>query len=215
MTTDDGFLSRWSRRKSVARGGEAAVDVAPPAPVAKGSIGPVAAPLATSASAGAAAPVSPATEAPPLPTLDDVARLTRASDYSPYLGRDVDAGVRNAAMRKLFSDPHFNVMDGLDTYIDDYGRADPIPPAMLRRMNQSAALGLFSDETVPGLAPDMPPAPPAEAIPDGADLPGVAQSALSVSQPAVPESPADDDPDLRLQQDDADRRADTGPDPRA
>ena len=31
-------------------------------------------------------------------------------------------------MKKLFSDPHFNVMDGLDTYIDDYGKPDPIPP---------------------------------------------------------------------------------------
>ena len=30
-------------------------------------------------------------------------------------------------MKKLFSDPHFNVMDGLDTYIDDYGKPDPIP----------------------------------------------------------------------------------------
>ena len=41
-------------------------------------------------------------------------------------------------MKKLFSDPHFNVMDGLDTYIDDYGKPDPIPLSMLRRMNQSA-----------------------------------------------------------------------------
>ena len=30
-------------------------------------------------------------------------------------------------MKKLFSDPHFNVMDGLDTYIDDYGKPDPLP----------------------------------------------------------------------------------------
>ena len=41
-------------------------------------------------------------------------------------------------MKKLFSDPHFNVMDGLDTYIDDYGKPDPIPLSMLRRMNQAA-----------------------------------------------------------------------------
>ena len=50
-------------------------------------------------------------------------------------------------MKKLFSDPHFNVMDGLDTYIDDYGKPDPIPLSMLRRMNQAAVLGLFDDET--------------------------------------------------------------------
>ena len=37
-------------------------------------------------------------------------------------------------MKKLFADPHFNVMDGLDTYIDDYAKPDPIPPAMLRQL---------------------------------------------------------------------------------
>jgi hypothetical protein len=72
-------------------------------------------------------------EPAPLPTLDDVAKLSRDSDFSPYVARNVDAGVRNAAMKKLFSDPHFNVMDGLDTYIDDYGKPDPIPLSMLRR----------------------------------------------------------------------------------
>ena len=52
-------------------------------------------------------------------------------------------------MKKLFSDPHFNVMDGLDTYIDDYGKPDPIPPSMLRQMVQSKFLGLFDDEDEP------------------------------------------------------------------
>ena len=49
-------------------------------------------------------------------------------------------------MKKLFADPHFNVMDGLDTYIDDYGKPDPIPLAMLRQMNQSKFLRLFDDD---------------------------------------------------------------------
>ncbi len=49
-------------------------------------------------------------------------------------------------MRKLFSDPHFNVMDGLDTYIDDYGKPDPIPESMLRQLNQSKLLRLFEIE---------------------------------------------------------------------
>jgi hypothetical protein len=35
---------------------------------------------------------SPAvTPEPPLPTLDDVARLTKDSDFSPYVARNVDA----------------------------------------------------------------------------------------------------------------------------
>jgi hypothetical protein len=41
--------------------------------------------------------------------------------------------VRNAALKKLFTDPHFNVMDGLDVYIDDYGKPDPCRPACCGR----------------------------------------------------------------------------------
>jgi hypothetical protein len=54
--------------------------------------------------------------------------------------------VKNAALKTLFTDPHFNLMDGLDTYIDDYGKPDPLPAGMLRKMLQSQALGLFDDE---------------------------------------------------------------------
>ena len=86
-----------------------------------------------------------ATPVPP-PTLDEVEALTPASDFSRFVAPGVDAEVKNAAMKKLFADPHFNVMDGLDTYIDDYGRADPIPKAMLRQMVQARVLGLLDDE---------------------------------------------------------------------
>ena len=225
MTAEgDGFLSRWSRRKAGARSGASSPEAAAPA----------AAPTASAAEASLASlpplPALPASTSPaptdaqapsppaPLPTLDDVARLTRDSDFSPFVGRDVDAAVRNSAMKKLFSDPHFNVMDGLDTYIDDYGKADPIPPSMLRRMNQSAALGLFDEEVDPALAEAPLPALPAQASPDGAGAAVVAESTppLPVLQPPlVPRSRADEDPDLQLQPDDADRRAGAGPGPRA
>jgi hypothetical protein len=57
---------------------------------------------------------------------------------------DVDPTVRQAALKKMFTDPHFNVMDGLDIYIGDYSKPDPLPPGMLERMAQSDMLGLFS-----------------------------------------------------------------------
>jgi hypothetical protein len=82
----------------------------------------------------------------PPPTLEEVKSLTPASDFSRFVAPGVDSGVKNAAMKKLFTDPHFNVMDGLDTYIDDYGRADPIPKSMLRQMVQARMLGLLDDE---------------------------------------------------------------------
>ena len=207
---DDGFLSRWARRKADARSGVAPAPEASPAPPGPAATRGLPVPAMPAAPAPAAMPAA-APDLPPLPTLDDVARLTKDSDFSPYVARNVDAGVRNAAMKKLFSDPHFNVMDGLDTYIDDYSKPDPIPLSMLRRMNQAAVLGLFDDET------DAAPKAPMTAVasPDGADPAAVAQSESPLSPPAAPVPRADDDPDLQLQRDDDDRRSGAGPDPRA
>jgi hypothetical protein len=60
---------------------------------------------------------------------------------------DVDPAVQQAAMKKMFSDPHFNVMDGLDIYIDDYSKPDPIPLEMLKRMVQSDMLNIFRKDS--------------------------------------------------------------------
>jgi hypothetical protein len=129
---------------------------------------------------------------PPLPTLADVAALTRDSDYKRFVMPGVDEGVKRAAMKKMFfSDPHFNVMDGLDTYIGDYNTPDPIPASMLRKMWQSKALGLFDDEEAADKAPQL--AGAAQASPDGA-----APAPLSQS-PTEPAVPLDENPDLRLQ----------------
>lgn len=77
------------------------------------------------------------------PTLEDVLKLTNDSDFSAYVKPGIDPQVQQAAMQKLFSDPRYNIMDGLDIYIDDYSKPDPIPLEMLKRMNQSKMLGLF------------------------------------------------------------------------
>jgi len=133
MTEQDGdsFLGRWSRRKQAARRGEALPEPAAPAPDAD---------PAHAVEAGPAVPGTP----PELPAVDTLEGL--ASDYRAFMNPEVDAATRSAALRRLFSDPHFNAMDGLDVYIDDYSIADPIPPAMLRALNQARALGLFDGE---------------------------------------------------------------------
>ena len=77
------------------------------------------------------------------PSLEDVARLTRESDFSSFVTKDIHLDVHQAAMKKLFTDPHYNIMDGLDIYIDDYSKEDPLPPGMLEMMRQSDMLGLF------------------------------------------------------------------------
>lgn len=178
----DGFLGRWSQRKQAVREGQPVVE--PPAPVAE----PVKAPEPQPPVA-----VAPEVEAPPPPTLQDVQALTSQSDFRRYVAADVDPEVRHAAMRKLFADPHYNVMDGLDIYIDDYSQPDPLPLSMLRKMSSAHFLGLVEEEKKTAAAS---PAAPAIA-PEGA--PAVA----AAPAPASDETQNHDDPDLRLQQDHA------------
>ena len=48
-------------------------------------------------------------------------------------------------LKKLFADPHFNVMDGLDVYIEDYNLTTPIAENTMRRLVQARTLRLFDD----------------------------------------------------------------------
>lgn len=84
-------------------------------------------------------PVEAEAEVPP-PTLEQVASLTTDSDFTPFVARGVDETVRRAALKKLFADPHFNVMDGLDTYIDDYNKFEPLTPLMVAALNHAKDL---------------------------------------------------------------------------
>ena len=163
MSEDDGFLSRWSRRKEKARRGETLETGAASAPavLADGGGGiaseslPTHAPTPDPGEAAPSAVSSPSAENPPAkhppaPTLADVELLTRDSDFARFVAPEVNGEVRNAALKKLFSDPHFNVMDGLDTYIDDYNKPDPLPASVLKKMAQAAYLGLVEPEASEG-----------------------------------------------------------------
>jgi hypothetical protein len=202
IDTDSGFMSRWSRRKALARQGvvpqEPVEVVPPPMPPAVVTEAPaVDAPAVVDEAAA-----EPAT--PPPPTLADVAQLTPQSDFARFVAPGVDHEVKNAAVKKLFADPHFNVMDGLDTYIDDYGKPDPLPASSVRQMAQAAFLGLLQE-----------PAPPTRPMRQQA---GEAQASAgddTASAPcgAAPNPESNEDADLRLQSHDAAGCA--GPEPGA
>jgi hypothetical protein len=152
----DGFLGRWSQRKQALREGRAVQEPTLPK-TPDPAIDPNPAGLQTSPAPAQDAGVVPPKPAP-APTLEDVKALNADSSFAPFVSRDVAPDVRNAAMKKLFTDPHYNVMDGLDIYIDDYSKADPIPADMLRQMASAKFLNLFDEDPVTEVAPDSAPA---------------------------------------------------------
>jgi hypothetical protein len=145
------FLDRWSRLKQEAR-------AQPPSPAAGKRNEPI--------------------PAPPLPSLES---LSFDSDFSPFMHPEVDDGLRRMALKKLFSDPHFNCIDGLDVYIDDYTGADPIPPELLERLMKDRRKLFARDDETPAdetaAAADDVQAPhtTAAASADAAGLPPVAE----------------------------------------
>lgn len=158
--SERGFLARWSRRKADATRApvapaQAAVIQAKDAPEPgqrphpddavehQGDArreGRDIAKTSTGAPSEAKMPQSPRqslglpTRVSPLP---DLATLTKDSDFAPFMAQDVAAETRNAALKTLFADPHFKVMDGLDTYIDDYSVSQPLSPLMLEKLERT------------------------------------------------------------------------------
>ncbi len=143
-----GFLDRWSRRKLASAGkallADAPASGMPPAaePGGQGELVPTGARPAHALDAGAEAAVPSAVEA----QLPAVEGLTLASDFTGFLKEEVSEALRRKALQKLFADPHFNRMDGLDIYIDDYSLPDPIPPEAMAKL-KSAREWLMANET--------------------------------------------------------------------
>ena len=169
------------------------------------------------------APASPAATAPlaktepaPLPTLEDVQHLTPDADFQPFVSRQVAPEVRNAAMRKLFSDPHFNVMDRMDIYIDDYGQPDPLPVGMLQKMRSAQFMQLVPPEAQaeenPGEGQGGEDAHPDPGPNVAQSEPRDGEAPSAQPPPLIAESPRDN-PHLRLQPDPAAEPQGLGPKP--
>ena len=155
----EGFLTRWSRRKTLSLRGEE-----PPEPDDDDTAPHSAEPLDdTPAPAEEAAVVADEQragadpdEAPELPPLDS---LSADSDYSAFMGKGVPADLRQKALRKLFHSDKFNVRDGLDDYDLDFSNPEPLGDIITAEMRYRVErelerlAGLDEDEQIPEDSP--------------------------------------------------------------
>jgi len=81
------------------------------------------------------------TPAPPLPPVE---KLTPQSEFSGFMHPKVKDELRRLALKKLFSDPHFNIPDPFEAYSGDFTVGEPIPPELLAQLNQARTV-LFTE----------------------------------------------------------------------
>ena len=111
----EAFLSRWSRLKREAPEKEKALEE------------------------------KKALEAQPAPALPPVETLTPQSEFAGFMHPKVEDALRRVALKKLFSDPHFNTPDPFEPFSGDWTVAETIPPELLAKLNQARS-ALFSPE---------------------------------------------------------------------
>ncbi|HEY5642129.1 MAG TPA: DUF3306 domain-containing protein [Woeseiaceae bacterium] len=185
----EGFLSRWSRRKAMSRDG---VDLPEPdveeAPLEQAEPGALAeAPFADASDNALAETTSEPVEAPALPPLDS---LHEDSDYSAFLKAGVPPDLQRDALRKLFRSPKFNVRDGLDDYDLDYSQHEPLGNIVTAEMRRRIARELERlaelDETAD--------APDAAVAAVAADTPEAANDEADNNQEQADSEPDDEQP---------------------
>ncbi len=166
-TTDAGsFLQRWSRRKQAVQAGVVPTETAAEGATQIAAIDPQRAAQASpsrNADPGADPSADADTKHTELPSLDSLQGLQ--SDYLDFMQPKVTQQLKRAALKKLFADPHFNVIDRFEAYSEDYTQADPIPAAMLRGLNQAKGL-LFPHDDPKQDAPKPDESKPDELKPD-------------------------------------------------
>jgi hypothetical protein len=177
---EEPFLARWARLKREARE-SAAVE---PTPLeervvpAQGSVAASPEPAdlkAGSPSEGAETEAAPA-PAPELPSLDS---LTDESNFGAFMAPGVTPELRRQALRKMFTNPKYAVVDPLDPYRADYAAFTPLGDIITSDMKYHAERLLRKQ-----LEKDAEAAEAARDAPDEADA-----VALAAAEPG--EAPAD------------------------
>ena len=80
--------------------------------------------------------IEPATPAPALPAVEN---MTPESDFAGFMHPKVKDELRRLALKKLFSDPHFNVPDPFEPFSGDW-TGEALAPDMLAKLNQARTL---------------------------------------------------------------------------
>lgn len=157
--TGEGFLSRWSRRKSE---GETADSVTETTEVS------------THDQPDTVEPAPVLTDA----DMPDIETIHEDSDVSGFLSPGVSEALRNRALKKMFLSAAFNVRDGLDEYDDDFTTfeklgdivtADMKHQREMEEARKKMAEALETDDIETGLTGADQQAAEEEAVSDAAD----------------------------------------------
>ena len=172
------FLTRWSKRKALAREGadlpEPADDLAGEGDAEDAGDAPGEDVAGQDESGQVAAP-------PATPDLPPIESLGEDSDYAAFLAAGVPGDLQRKALRKLFQSPKFNVRDGLDDYDLDFSSPEPLGDIVTAEMRHRLRQEL---ERLAGLDGDE----------DGAEDAAPAADA-QVAAGEAEEQPADSEPD--------------------
>ena len=92
-----------------------------------------------------------------------VESLTPESDFTAFMGPKVKDELRRLALKKLFSDPHFNIPDPYEAYSGDWTVGEPISEELLATLNQARTVLFREPEKKPATEPQPSvTAPPAD-----------------------------------------------------
>ncbi len=176
MSSDNSFLSRWSRRKQAVKAAELSPPKAPAAEPVHDGTQPAEAPPPV--------PEDAAPAAEPLPSIDN---LTADSDISAFLRKGVPEALKRAALRKAWAlDPAIRDHIGPADYAWDYNDPGSIPG--FGGSIKSAAVEKLASLTASGEPPPPPPAATA------ANAPPTGSVRLSKAPQPAAESDATSDP---------------------
>jgi len=94
---------------------------------------------------------APETPKPELPPVD---KLTPESDFQGFMHPQVEDALRRVALKKLFSDPHFNIPDAFEPFSGDWTVGEPISEKMLASLEQMKHMLRKPPEAAPATQPE-------------------------------------------------------------